>query len=166
MNVETLIKKLNEMPKNLQVVMPDMIPITKAVKADYGNGVVVITDAEEMTVEEFKEGLEKFFGTENYHQLTTFPVYATDGVEYFCRNANANWLFSDMSAFAMGNPDKHFIVAIATVKDEKCDVVYDDGNYNVLFTQHYEYTDLYEGEWKFFISNYANEKVIMLPSEY
>ena len=86
MIVETLIKKLNEMPKDLQVVMPDMIPITKAVKSDYGSGVVIITDTEEMTVEEFKDGLEKFFGTENYHQLTTFPVYATDGVEYFCRN--------------------------------------------------------------------------------
>ena len=166
MIVEELIATLNKLPKNLTVVMPDMIPITKAVKADYGNGVVVITDAEEMTIEEFKEGLEKFTGTEQYHKLTDNFVLATDGVEYFCRNASAYWLFSDMSAFVMGNPDKHFIVATVNVKDEKCEVVYDDGDYNVLFTQHYEYTDLFEGEWQFFISNYPSEKVIMLPNEY
>ncbi len=47
MNVAEIIKILNKLPQHLPVVMPDMIPITQVVEVPYGNGVVVITDAEE-----------------------------------------------------------------------------------------------------------------------
>lgn len=48
MNVEKFIELLKTMPLNLQVVMPDMIPITQVIYyKNYGDGVVIITDAEE-----------------------------------------------------------------------------------------------------------------------
>ena len=119
-----------------------------------------------MNINQFKAELQGFTGTMQYHRLSYFPVLATDGVSFFCEKAQAYWLFDDMSAVTMSNQDEEFIVAIAKSKDAKCDVVYDDGNGNELFKQHYNFTDLPEGDWKFFISNYQTEKVIMLPSEY
>jgi len=119
-----------------------------------------------MNINQFKANLAQYTGTMQYHRLSLLPVLATDGVEYFCRTAGAFWLFDDMSAVAVTNKDEEFIVAVAKSKDEKCDVVYDDGNRNKIYEQHYGYTDLPEGEWKFYISNYPTEKVIMLPSEY
>lgn len=119
-----------------------------------------------MDINQFKTNLAEYIGTMQYHKLSLMPVYATDGVEYFCRNANAFWLFDDMAAVAITNPNEEFIVALAKSKDEKCDVIYDDGNGNKIYEQHYTYTDLPEGDWKFYISNYPTEKIIMLPSEY
>ncbi len=71
-----------------------------------------------------------------------------------------------MSAVAVTNPNEEFITVVVKVKENTCDVVYDDGNRNLIYKQHYIYTDLPDGVWKFYISNYPTEKVIMLPSEY
>lgn len=119
-----------------------------------------------MDINLFKENLQQYIGTFAYHRLNLCPVYATDGVEYFCRTAKSFWLFDDMSAVAIKNNGEEFIVAIATSKNNECDVIYSDGNDKKIFEQHYDYTDLPEGEWKFYISNYPTEKIIMLPSEY
>ena len=120
-----------------------------------------------MNITDFKASLAQFIGTMYYHKLSLFPVLATDGVKYFCEKASAFWLFDDMSAVTVTKAkNEEFIVAAATSKDNECDVVYDDGNKNKIYEQHYDYTDLPEGEWKFYISNYPTQKVIMLPSEY
>lgn len=119
-----------------------------------------------MDATELKQNLSEFIGTLHYHKLGYFPVLATDGVAYFCEKAKAYWLFDDMSAVAMQKQNEEFIVVTAKSKNEKCNVVYDDGNDNKIFEQHYGYTDLPEGEWMFYISNYPTQKVIMLPSEY
>ena len=120
-----------------------------------------------MNITDFKASLAQFIGTMYYHKLSLFPVLATDGVRYFCEKASAFWLFDDMSAVTVTKAkNEEFIVAVATSKDNECDVVYDDGNENKIYEQHYDYTDLPEGEWKFYISNYPTQKVIMLPSEY
>lgn len=119
-----------------------------------------------MNINQFRENLEQFIGTLSYHRLNLYPVYATDGVEYFCRTVKAFWLFDDMSAVAMKNKDEEFIVVKIRSGNNKCDVIYDDGNGKKIYHQYYSYTDLPEGDWKFYISNYPTEKVIMLPSEY
>ena len=38
---------------------------------------------------EFRKNLEQFTGTFTYHKLSFLPIYATDGVTYFCENANS-----------------------------------------------------------------------------
>jgi len=119
-----------------------------------------------MNTNEFRKNLEQFTGTFTYHKLSFLPIYATDGVTYFCENAKAMWLFDDMSYIALKNKKEEFIVTFVYVKDNKCDITYEDGNENVIHKQHYPYTDLPAGNWKFFISNHPEQRVIMLPSEY
>ena len=119
-----------------------------------------------MDINLFKENLKQYIGTFAYHRLNLYPVYATDGVEYFCRTAKAFWLFDDMSAVAIKNKDEEFIVAKVRSENSTCDVIYDNGNGKKIYHQYYSYTDLPEGDWNFYISNYPTEKVIMLPSEY
>lgn len=114
--------------------------------------------------------LEQFYGTQYYHRVSLFPVYATDGVTYFCERASAFWLFDEMAEFAMSNKDEHFIVAIAksTPVESHTEVtlIFEDGNKGELGKRHFEFSDLPEGEWKFYISNHPEQKVILLPSEY
>lgn len=118
------------------------------------------------TPNKLKRDLEQFTGTFAYHKLSFLPIYATDGVTYFCTRAKAMWLFDDMSFIALTNKQEEFIVTFISVKDNECDITYTDGNNNLIHKQHYPYTDLPAGDWKFYISNNPEQRVIMLPSEY
>lgn len=118
---------------------------------------------------EFKDGLKQFYGTEMYHKLNNLDVYATDGVAYFCENAECYWLFDLMCTFAYKYQNEQFIVVEAIVADggdelNNATINVEDGNENKL-NKATTKTDMPIGEWKFFISNYP-DKVIMLPSEY
>lgn len=121
-------------------------------------------------INSFKISLKEFTGTIEYHKLGYYPVLATDGVAYFCRQAEAYWLFDEMSDFVCYKTNEPFVVA--NIKCEKAIrknsavITYEDGNYNKLGEKIILYTDLPNGEWKFFISNHPSQKVIMLPSEY
>lgn len=113
--------------------------------------------------------LKQFTGTMAYHKLSLFPVLATDGVAYFCEKAGAYWLFDEMAAFAVTHKDEEFIVVTVQVNGCVATIRYDDGNYKDIGGKVIDYTDLPtnpDNEWKFFISNYPTEKIIMLPSEY
>lgn len=126
-----------------------------------------------MTIEnsnQFKKDLEQFYGTINYYKLGYYPVYATDGVEYFCRTAEAYWLFDEIAHFICHKTKEPFVVAIITVNNTdngRCAVLkYEDGNCNEIGGKVIDYTDLPVGEWKLWASNHPEEKVVMLPSEY
>ena len=89
-------------------------------------------------------------------------VYATTGVVELCEQNGCFWLFTDMALRYRDLKEKEpFLSVKATGKDGKAEVIYEDGNYHVLATDKYDFSDL-EGEYKFFISN----DVVMLPSEY
>ena len=116
-----------------------------------------------MNKNEFKNNLEQFTGTQYYHKLTIYPLLATDGVKYFADKAKAYWLINDISAVMLYRlKEQPFVVVKAISKNKQANVIYEDGNYNKLHSEFYEFTDLFEGEWKFFIT----DNVIMLPSEY
>jgi len=112
--------------------------------------------------------LEQFTGTMTYHRVSLFPVLATDGVAYFCKKAGAYWLFDEMAAFAMNHPNEKFIVVTVNVTGCVATIRYDNGNYEDIGGKVVDYTDLPPNQdgWEFYISNYPNEKIIMLPSEY
>ena len=116
-----------------------------------------------MNKEEFENDLGHFTGTFQYHKLTMFPLLATDGVAYFADKAEAFWLINDIACVLQTKlKNEAFVVIKAKSENNKAIVEYTDGDYNHLYKQEYDYTDLIPGEWKVFTYN----NVIMLPSEY
>lgn len=122
-----------------------------------------------ISITEFKDGLKQFYGTEMYHKLNYYNVYATDGVAWFCENAECYWLFDEMCEWCFKHKDETFIVVIVNV------IPTDDMNLAMIKVEDGDCkrldelkipTDMPVGGWKFFISNYPEQKVIMLPSEY
>jgi hypothetical protein len=123
-----------------------------------------------LSSEDLKLDLKQFIGTTAYHKLSIYNVYATDGVAYFCDNAECYWLFDEMSDFITRKTNEVFVVAdincYNTQNGHCATIKFTDGNYNELGGKVIDWTDLPVGEWKFFISNYPEQKIIMLPSEY
>lgn len=114
-----------------------------------------------LTPEELEQNLSQFYGTEAYHRLSFSPIVCTDGVLYFANNAEAYWLITDITAI-VPTLDTYFCYIVITSKGGKAIISYEDGNDNVLHKHKYDFTDLPEGEWKF----YCTDNVLMLPSEY
>ena len=110
------------------------------------------------------EELQQFIGTEKYHRLNNLPIFATDGVTYFCEKAEAFWLFDEMSLDVTMNKDlknEGFIVCNVEAKNEEATITYEDGNYNKLYEKKIDFTTL-DGDYKFYII----DCIILLPSEY
>lgn len=115
-----------------------------------------------MNSTELKNNLQQFIGTEYYHRLSILKVLATDGVRYFCDKAKAYWLFDEIASFITFKTKEPFVVVKINCADNKCTILYEDGNCKKLHEEKIPYTDLPEGEWKF----YAIDKIVLLPSEY
>ena len=115
-----------------------------------------------MNSEQLKKELQQFIGTTAYHRLSICKTVATDGVLHFCSNAGAFWLFDEIAWFTETQTKEPFVYVIAKSKDNKAEVVFEDGNGKQLGIRTFGYTDLPEGEWTF----YVTDGVAMLPSEY
>jgi len=118
--------------------------------------------------------LQEFTGTENYFKTMDKSIVYTDGVQYFARNAGEQggyWLL-DMMVFDLipNSRNEEFLVVEVDVKESQAIISTQDGNNNYLLKREIPYTDLAEGEWKFYVENGTvgeNEvKVILLPSEH
>lgn len=110
-----------------------------------------------------QDKLNGFYGTEAYHKVNLTPFVVTDGVFYFAQTGEAFWAVDEICTNAMELQRKEpFLAVKLTSKDNKAELVFDDGNYNVLRKIDYPYTDLEEGEYKFYVTN----GVVLLPSEY
>lgn len=106
--------------------------------------------------------LEQFTGTENYYKASPWtPIVITDGVKYFADKGGAWWAVDDILINATPL-NKSFLSVEVESKDNKATITYSDGDYNVLLKHEYPITDLENGTYKFFITNY----VMMLTSEY
>lgn len=118
-----------------------------------------------ISAEKLKEELSYCTGTEHYYSVNMFPKSRyTDGVKTFYEVAEAYWLVNDILLYVnYSKLDKEeFLCIKMQVKDSKGDLIFDDGNGNVLEKQHYNLCDLPDGEWKFYYTN----GVLLLPSEY
>jgi hypothetical protein len=118
--------------------------------------------------------LTEFTGTEHYFQTIDKSIVYTDGFQYFARNAGdhgAYWLL-DLIVLDLipANRDEEFLVVEVTVKNGQAVTRTQDGNDNYFLTIRIEYTDLAEGDWKFYVENGMvgdkEFKVILLPSEH
>lgn len=112
--------------------------------------------------------LSNFYGTENYYK-GYLNVTLTDGV-YFVMLNKASWLITDICSVVKIHRkvrDEEFVsITFKVNTDNTAEVIYTDGNNNVLYKQEYKYTDFLkhfeEIEVKFFYTN----DVLMLSGEY
>lgn len=117
-----------------------------------------------MEKEKLKSLLDGCLGTEHYFVCPPFRTIYTDGVKLFAENANAYWFLCDLFILIneKGWQNQAFMQITLNVKNDSADLVIDDGNDNLIYNKHYDYTDCPSGEWRFF---YLRD-VLMLPSEY
>jgi len=118
---------------------------------------------EEKTPDLELKGIGGFIGTEQYYNV--MGVIVTDGVKYLMDNGYA-WFVTDSIAVIICNKKiraEPFLVVKLKVDLEKkeADLTIDGGNENILYRQHYDFTDARREEVKMYFEN----KVLCLPSE-
>ncbi len=64
--------------------------------------------------------------------------------------------------YSLLKKSEFLLIKLSVGKDKKALLSVDDGNENVLAQARINFTDVQEGEWKF----YLTDKVLLLPSEY
>ena len=88
------------------------------------------------------EDLRQFYGTENYHKLAAI-VY-TDGVKYLCDSRKCYWLLTDIMLLALnvnGLKVQPFMTCELVRDGIGADLIFTDGNGNILFVHNIEMTD-------------------------
>ena len=114
-----------------------------------------------------EEHLRQFTGSESWyrHGINRNVVF-TDGAKYVADQGGAYWL---LDAIAISQRYEKKVAAegfqvwkLKVNDDRTASLVCDDGNDNIVYTQHIEYTDFPIEEIKF----YFTDNTILLPSEY
>ena len=111
--------------------------------------------------------LRQFTGSENwYRHGINRKVLFTDGAKYVADEAGAYWL---LDAIAIAQLSENAVTGeefqLWTLKvneDRTASLVCDDGNDNIVYTQHIAFTDFPIDEIRFYFTN----NTILLPSEY
>ena len=122
-------------------------------------------------VNEIKEGLQHFHGTEMFYSIPLLRTRFTDGLKYLANVADCFWLITDTSVIAKSlmNRSEFITIDFKRLSEEKQDysgyeaeIIYSDGNDNILEKQGYRATDFPLDELRLFFVN----NTLMLPSEY
>ncbi len=122
--------------------------------------------------DEIEASLPNFTGTTQWYPM--YPgILLTDGAKWLAESAGCYWLYDIIWSIKKPILDRDsFAVVKLVVTGSEADVTVEDGNDNVLYTQHIEYTDFPLPEITLFVADgdggaFDNPtKVIMLPSEY
>lgn len=119
-----------------------------------------------LTRKEIEAGLRQFTGTTQWYQ--SYPgLLLTDGAKWLADSADCYWLYDIIwSIKPILDKDWFAVAKFATIGSAGIFVL-EDGNDNVLYTQHIEYTDFPLPQVTLFVADGGpgGEKVIMLPSE-
>jgi len=114
--------------------------------------------AEKMDLE--LKALPHYHGTECYYDC--WGVRVTEGVKYIMDNGYS-WFVTDALAVIKtklaGQP--FLSVKLKLPTDHEADLVIEDGNYNELYRQHYDFTDARRE-----LTLFCTDNVLMLASEY
>ena len=122
-------------------------------------------------INEIKERLQYFTGTEMFYQIPLLRTRFTDGLKYLSEVAECFWLITDASIIAKSlmNRSEFITIDFKRMSEDKQDytgyeaeIIYSDGNSNVLETHRYNSTDFPLDELRMFFVN----DTLMLPSEY
>lgn len=120
---------------------------------------------------EIEQNLQHFTGTEMYYYIPLLRTRFTDGLKYLANAADCYWLITDASVIAksLKNRSKWVTIDFKRMSEDKQDytgyeaeIIYSDGNDNVLETHRYNATDFPLDELRMFFVN----DTLMLPSEY
>jgi hypothetical protein len=114
-----------------------------------------------------EENLRHITGSENWHRFgINRKVLCTDGAKLVADEGGAYWL---LDAIAIAQLCEKAVAAeefqvwkLQVNADRTANLVCEDGNRNIVYTQHIEFTDFPLAEIKF----YFTDNVILLPSEY
>ena len=122
-------------------------------------------------VNEIKEGLQHFHGSEMLYQIPLIRTRFTNGLKYLANVAECFWLITDTSIIAKSLLNRsHFItIDFKRLSEEKQDytgyeaeIIYSDGNGNIFEIHRYNFTDFPLDELRlYFVDN-----TLMLTSEY
>ena len=104
----------------------------------------------------------QYYGTEQYYNVMGVDV--TEGVKYIMDNGYA-WFVTDSIAVIRGVPkvkaEPFLTIKLKLTGNTEADMIITDGNDNLLYDQHYDYTDA-KKELKLFYT----DNVLMLNTEY
>ncbi|MFD0798441.1 DUF6876 family protein [Maribacter chungangensis] len=122
-------------------------------------------------VNEIKENLKGFSGTDYFYPIPLLKTRFTDGMLYLADAAQCFWLITDTSVIAKSlmNRSEFVTIDFKRLSKEKQDftgyeaeIVYSDGNDNLLEKHGYHVTDFPLDELRLFFVN----DTLMLPNEY
>lgn len=122
-------------------------------------------------INEIREQLQYFYGTEMFYQIPLLKTRYTDGVKYLSEVAECFWLITDASVMAKSLMGRSEFITIdfkrlpdnkQEISDYEAEIIYSDGNNNILEKQGYHVTDFPLNELRLFFVN----DTLMLPSEY
>ena len=114
-----------------------------------------------------KADLAQFTGSEYWyrHNLVRKVTY-TDGARHVAQAGGAYWLLDEMAFQQLDESrvaaEKFQVWTLKVNSDSTATLTCEDGNKNVVYTKHLEYTDFPLDE----ITFYFIDNVILLPSEY
>jgi len=117
------------------------------------------------------ERLQNFCGTETFYTIALLKTRFTDGIKYLAETANCFWLVTDASIMAKSLQSKSYFITIdfkrfsedeQQLNSKEAELIYSDGNDNVLFRRAYYSTDFPLDELRLFFV----DDTLMLPGEY
>jgi hypothetical protein len=122
-------------------------------------------------INEILEGLQHFRGSEMLYKIPLTGTRYTEGIKYLANAAECYWLITDASIMAkcLMKLSSFITVDFKRLSQEKQDqsgyeaeIIYSDGNDNILEAHRYRITDFPLDELRlYFVDN-----TLMLPSEY
>ena len=122
-------------------------------------------------VREIKEGLQHFHGSEMFYSIPLIRTRFTNGLKYLATVADCYWLITDTSVIAKSlmNRSEFITIDFQRLPEDKqeftgyeAEIIYSDGNNNMLEKQGYRATDFPLDELRLFFVN----NTLMLPNEY
>ena len=119
------------------------------------------------TIKLSEADLRQFTGTENWyrHGINRNVVF-TDGAKYVADRGGAYWLLDAIAIAQHRERDVAFeefqVWRLKVNADRSASLTCDDGNGNILYTQHIPFTDFPLDAIKL----YFTDNTILLPSEY
>ena len=122
-------------------------------------------------INEILRGLQHFHGSEMLYHIPLTDSRYTEGIKYLANVAECYWLITDASIMAKSlmKQSRFITIDFKRLSQEKQDytayeaeVIYGDGNDNILQSHRYRVTDFPLKELRLFYVN----NTLMLPSEY
>ena len=117
--------------------------------------------------QDLRHSLADFTGSEHWyrHPLAKDILY-TDGVAFFAEAAECHWLLdiicTQPEIVNQMRDDGFAVIELDVSGDDTAEITCDDGNGNIKYRRHLDFTDAPVGVWRFFFT----DNTILLPSEY